>query len=156
LPLSSKTKRETRRYSPEICPPMPMVCTMASRLKLYWLSASRNVASLAVNSRMMRSTSTPAVEALGALVEDTCCACAAGAKTPHASTNNINIKRLERELFINFLWEFEPDYCRRPRHRKAERPFLERLRCNPRSECCQRNYPLSVVRCPLYVAFQAS
>src|SRR2546423_1428362 len=64
LPLSSKTKREVRWYSPEICPPHAMVWMTASRLNSYSFKARRNSVSFCAIVRMMRSTFAGAPERL--------------------------------------------------------------------------------------------
>ncbi len=56
-PSGSKVKEEVRCYSPVTCPPIPMVYTTASRLKVYWLSALRNSVSYVVKARTMRAAS---------------------------------------------------------------------------------------------------
>src|SRR2546423_626595 len=138
LPLSSKTKRDVRWYSPEICPPHAIVWMTASRLNSYSLSARRNSVSFCAIVRMMRSTSAGAPERLTtgeelsaeALV---CASAAAGHSAAAARIEKIN-------LFINTLPE-----VRRIRRREAlsvyesstrKPPAEQNFRCARPRVCC--------------------
>src|SRR5215207_1967788 len=123
LPLSSKTKRDVRTYSPEICPPHASVCMTASRVKPYSFRAFLNSDSFCVNARMIRAVSSGAPERLTTCV---CCAgavCAAAADVSSAAERNEKSTLFIKKLFLTRRMRRRGDCSDLKENRPPSNPF---------------------------------
>src|SRR5215212_4172043 len=136
LPLSSKTKREVRWYSPEICPPHASVCMTASRVKPYSFRALRNSASFCVNARMMRAVSSGAPERLTACVACAGAVCAAAADASRAADRNE-----KRTLFIKLFLDSMDETTRGLFGFDGKPPAEQTFRCGLKVTSCKFKVP---------------